>query len=158
MYNKSSGAIIYKLLVSSAVCVYSVLVPVSWYQFTCTCQLVPATGTRNRSVWHGLYRQNSLDHCGKGGAIHSSCQYTLYAYQCVWWAYEGPSNGAIWVRTWGVEWRKREMEERKWRRKERKEVVRDRTEWKVSTVSYILNLVLHSWCHSRVNFVTFPIW
>jgi len=30
MYNKSSDAIIYKLLVSSAVCVYSVLAPVSW--------------------------------------------------------------------------------------------------------------------------------
>jgi len=40
MYNKSSGAIIYKLLVSSAVCVYSVQVPVagtsSWYQLTGT--------------------------------------------------------------------------------------------------------------------------
>jgi len=54
MYNKSSGAIVYKLLVSSAIMFVQCTGTSKQVPVAGTNQLVPATGTRNRSVWHGL--------------------------------------------------------------------------------------------------------
>ena len=60
MYNKSSGAIIYKLLVSSAVCVYSVLVPVSLVPVAGTSLLVPETG-QSDMAFISQNRDSSID-------------------------------------------------------------------------------------------------